>query len=99
MKYRGHVGHKWRRSKSANKNDKVGATPSYFTKGVVGDAQNPRVALNNFSKKDSYPCSVLKKEIQITLLTMNVSKFGLHHCAKQSPISQSLLMPCVTWSN
>lgn len=28
------------------------------------------------------------------VLTMKVSKFGRHHCARQSPISQSLSTPC-----
>jgi len=30
----------------------------------------------------------------IKLLTMNVSKLGRHHCARQSPISHSLSTPC-----
>jgi hypothetical protein len=50
MRYRAQVGHKLRRSKSATKNDKAGATFSYFTKGVAGDTQR---SLKSSSKKDS----------------------------------------------
>ena len=52
-------------------------------------------SLNAAKTRRHSPASIMEFE----LLTMNVSKLGLHHCARQSPISQSLLMPWVIWSN
>lgn len=38
--------------------------------------------------------SYFVRELPAQSVTMNVSKLGLHHCAKQSPISHSLSSPC-----